>query len=93
MIGVALPHVGSDLGHPLTHGEQEIITAGCTIGAIFGSAILGSLADKLGRRLALFIADVLWVPRQRRVHSKDANTETVSLLGRSSSLRLIRCHR
>ena len=56
---MALPHVGSDLGHPLTHGEQEIITAGCTIGAIFGSAILGGLADKLGRRLALFIADVL----------------------------------
>jgi MFS family permease len=58
VIGVALPHVGSDLGHPLTSGEQEII-AGCTIGAILGSAILGTLADRLGRRLSLFIADVL----------------------------------
>lgn len=61
VIGVALPHVGNDLGHPLTSGEQEIITAGCTIGAIFGSAILGTLADRLGRRLSLFIADVLSV--------------------------------
>lgn len=59
VIGVAIPHVGSDLGHPLTHGEQEIITAGCTIGAIFGASILGTLADRLGRRLALFIADLL----------------------------------
>jgi SP family myo-inositol transporter-like MFS transporter 13 len=36
IIGSALPMVGTDLGHALDAAEQEIITAGYTIGAIFG---------------------------------------------------------
>lgn len=50
--------VGSDLGHVLNHQEQEIITAGTTIGAIFGALILGGLADKLGRKWSMAIADI-----------------------------------
>ncbi|WVW85198.1 hypothetical protein I302_107236 [Kwoniella bestiolae CBS 10118] len=57
IIGSALPMVGTDLGHVLSSSEQEIITAGCTIGAIFGALILGGLADKLGRKWAMALAD------------------------------------
>lgn len=49
--------VGTNLGHTLSDNEQEIITAGCTIGAIFGTLILGNLADKLGRKWTMAIAD------------------------------------
>lgn len=45
----------------MSYSEQEIITAATTIGAIFGGAILGALADRLGRKMCLFIADVAYV--------------------------------
>lgn len=64
IIGSALPLVGDDLGHFLSYSEQEIITAATTIGAIFGGAILGSLADKLGRKWSLCIADI-WYAKSR----------------------------
>ena len=60
-MGSALPLVQDDLGHFLSYSEQEIITAATTIGAIFGGAILGTLADRLGRKPCLFIADVAYV--------------------------------
>lgn len=59
IVGSALPLVGSDLGRKLTSSETEITTAGTTIGAICGAAVLGAYADKLGRKWALLIADVL----------------------------------
>lgn len=58
IVGTALPLVGDDLGHVLSYSETEITTAGTTIGAIFGAAILGTMADKLGRKMSLLIADV-----------------------------------
>ncbi|OCF30844.1 MFS transporter, SP family, solute carrier family 2 (myo-inositol transporter), member 13 [Kwoniella heveanensis CBS 569] len=57
IVGSALPMVGTDLGHELDDNEKEIITAGTTIGALFGALILGSYADKLGRKWAMAIAD------------------------------------
>ena len=51
--------VGDDLGHVLSYSETEITTAGTTIGAIFGAAVLGTMADRLGRKNSLLIADVL----------------------------------
>jgi SP family myo-inositol transporter-like MFS transporter 13 len=42
--------VGTDLGHALSSSEQEIITAGTTIGAIFGALIL--------RRWAMALSDI-----------------------------------
>lgn len=50
--------IGTDLGHALTDPEIEIITAGTTIGAIFGAGILGILADKLGRKWSMVLADI-----------------------------------
>ena len=65
MIGVALPYVGDQLGHVLSYQEQEIATAATTIGAIFGAAILGAMADRWGRKWCLAIADVLYVLQLR----------------------------
>jgi SP family myo-inositol transporter-like MFS transporter 13 len=60
VIGSALPLIGTDLGGEyLTYSEQEIITASLTIGAVLSGAVLGSLADRLGRKWCLFIADAL----------------------------------
>jgi MFS transporter, SP family, solute carrier family 2 (myo-inositol transporter), member 13 len=61
IIGAALPLVGTDLGHKLSIQEQEIITASTTIGAIFGALGLGFLADKIGRKWSMTIADILQV--------------------------------
>ncbi|WVF72568.1 hypothetical protein IAT40_007385 [Kwoniella sp. CBS 6097] len=60
VVGVALPLIGTDLGKVLSSADQEIITAGTTIGAIFGSAILGSFADKWGRKWCITIADIFF---------------------------------
>jgi SP family myo-inositol transporter-like MFS transporter 13 len=57
IVGTALPMVGTDLGHVLSSGELEIITAATTVGAIPGALILGSLSDKLGRKWSMVIAD------------------------------------
>lgn len=59
VVGVALPYVGSDLGHPLSSVEQEVATAATTIGAILGAAVLGAFADKWGRKFCLLISDFL----------------------------------
>ncbi|RSH91581.1 hypothetical protein EHS25_009880 [Saitozyma podzolica] len=58
IVGAALPLVGTDLGHELSSSEQEVITAATTIGAIPGALILGVLADRLGRKWAMAIADI-----------------------------------
>ncbi|WRT69342.1 uncharacterized protein IL334_006326 [Kwoniella shivajii] len=60
VIGSALPLVGTDLGHVISTSEQEIITAGTTIGAIFGAMILGGLADKIGRKWSMALADLFF---------------------------------
>lgn len=64
--------VGTDLGHELSHSEMEIITAGTTIGAIFGSLILGALADRWGRKMTMAVSDLLYVRAKLPVHS-DSN--------------------
>lgn len=59
VVGVALPYVGTDLGHALSSVEQEIATAATTLGAMFGAGILGGFADRWGRKMCLLISDLL----------------------------------
>ncbi|WVQ78653.1 hypothetical protein IAT38_000740 [Cryptococcus sp. DSM 104549] len=59
VVGAALPLVGNELtGKALSSSEQEIITAGTTIGAIFGAGVLGGWGDKIGRKKAILISDI-----------------------------------
>lgn len=60
VVGVALPYVGTDLGHALSYQEQEVATAATTLGAIFGAAILGSFADRWGRKMCLLVSDLFF---------------------------------
>jgi hypothetical protein len=85
-VGSALPLVRDDLGHFLSYSEQEIVTAATTIGAIFGGAILGALADRLGRKPCLFIADVAYVDQAGmvadiQVHCRSRNHRCELLRG------------
>jgi hypothetical protein len=85
-VGSALPLVRDDLGHFLSYSEQEIVTAATTIGAIFGGAILGALADRLGRKPCLFIADVAYVDQagmvaDNQVHRRSSHYRCELLRG------------
>ncbi|KIR68153.1 MFS transporter, SP family, solute carrier family 2 (myo-inositol transporter), member 13 [Cryptococcus bacillisporus CA1873] len=60
VVGIALPYVGTDLGHALSSTQQEIATAATTIGAIVGAAILGYFADRWGRKWCLLISDLFF---------------------------------
>lgn len=61
VVGVALPYVGTEFGgEVLTYAQQEIATAATTIGSIFGAAILGSFADKWGRKPCLLVSDLFF---------------------------------
>ncbi|KEQ81713.1 hypothetical protein M438DRAFT_357666 [Aureobasidium pullulans EXF-150] len=42
-------------------GVQEITTAATTIGSIFGASILGTFADKWGRKPCLLISDLFFI--------------------------------
>ncbi|WWC61260.1 uncharacterized protein I303_103841 [Kwoniella dejecticola CBS 10117] len=57
VVGVALPLVKGDLGKVLSSAEQEIATAGTTIGAIFGSFVIGVTSDRIGRKWSMLISD------------------------------------
>lgn len=61
VVGIALPYVGTTFGgKELTYTQQEIATAGTTIGSIFGAAILGAFADKWGRKPCLLYSDLFF---------------------------------
>lgn len=51
----------TDLGHPLTAGEQELVVSATTIGAIFGSLIAGKASDWMGRKKVIVMASVLFL--------------------------------
>jgi SP family myo-inositol transporter-like MFS transporter 13 len=88
IVGSALPMVGTDLGHALDAQEQEIITAGTTIGAILGALILGVLADRWGRKWCMVIADILYVKaRGAQAHDQASLQEQSLLLPATPSAR------
>lgn len=53
--------IRSDLGHPLSAGEQELIVSATTVGAILGSLFAGRLADWAGRKKVMLAAALFFL--------------------------------
>ncbi|KAK9427518.1 general substrate transporter [Lipomyces doorenjongii] len=61
VISGVLALLGSDLGHELSTGEQELVTSMASAGAFVGVVIAGLLLDKYGRRKAVACGAVIFV--------------------------------
>ena len=61
VISSTLVSIGKDLGHPLTTFDKSLITSCTSLGALIASPIAGLLADKVGRKPIIIIADVLFI--------------------------------
>lgn len=58
-----LVSIGKDLGHPLTTFDKTFITCCTCLGALIASPVAGLLADRIGRKPIIMIADVLFINR------------------------------
>ncbi|KAF9053866.1 general substrate transporter [Hymenopellis radicata] len=62
VISGALVTIGKDLGgSALTNGQKEFITSATTLGALLGGLAAGAMSDWTGRRLVLFISDIIFI--------------------------------
>ncbi len=62
VISSTLVSVGSDLSHrPLGTFDKSLIASSTSLCALLASPIASILADKLGRKTAILVADVLFV--------------------------------
>ncbi|SCV74070.1 BQ2448_6502 [Microbotryum intermedium] len=64
VIGGSLVHkdLARDLGRvPLSNLDKEVLTAATTLGALIASLGAGVLADRAGRKLVIFLADVFFL--------------------------------
>ena len=62
VISSTLVSIGSDLSQkPLTTLDKSLITSSTSLFALIASPVTGVLADKLGRKRIIIIADVLFV--------------------------------
>lgn len=61
VISSTLVSIGNDLGHPLTTLDKSLITSCTSLGALVASPLAALLADRIGRKPIILIADVLFV--------------------------------
>lgn len=61
VISSTLVSIGKDLGHPLTTFDKSLITSCTSLGALIASPVAGLLADRIGRKPIILIADVLFI--------------------------------
>ena len=62
VVSSTLVSIGSDLsGHALSTLDQSLITSCTSFTALVASPIAGFLADKLGRKIVIVTADVLFI--------------------------------
>ena len=62
MISSTLVSIGSDLSdRPLTTLDKSLITSSTSLFALIASPIVGVLADRLGRKRIIIIADFVFV--------------------------------
>ena len=61
VISSTLVSIGKDLGHPLTTLDKSLITSCTSLSALIASPIAGLLADQIGRKSIILIADSLFI--------------------------------
>lgn len=61
VISSTLVSIGFDLSHELTTLDKSLITSCTSLFALIASPIAGILADKLGRKRVILVADVLFI--------------------------------
>ena len=61
VISSTLVSIGPDLSHELTTLDKSLVTSCTSFFALFASPIAGILADKLGRKRVMLVADVLFI--------------------------------
>ncbi len=61
VISSTLVSIGGDLGHPLTTLDKSLITSCTSLSALIASPVAGLLADRVGRKPIIMIADILFI--------------------------------
>ena len=61
VISSTLVSIRNDLGHPLTTLDKSLITSCTSLSALVASPLAALLADKIGRKPIILIADVLFI--------------------------------
>lgn len=61
VISSTLVSIGPDLSRPLTNLDKSLITSCTSLFALIASPLAGILADKLGRKGVIVVADVLFI--------------------------------
>ena len=61
VISSTLVSIGADLSRPLTTLDKSLITSCTSLFALFASPVTGVLADRIGRKRVIVVADVLFV--------------------------------
>ncbi len=61
VISSTLVSIGNDLGYPLTTFDKSLITSCTSLAALIASPVAGLLADRIGRKPIILIADALFI--------------------------------
>ena len=61
VISSTLVSIGEDLGHPLTTLDKSLITSCTSLSALIAGPLAALLADRIGRKPIILIADVLFI--------------------------------
>lgn len=61
VISSTLVSIGEDLGHPLTTLDKSLITSCTSLSALIASPLAALLADRIGRKPIVLIADVCFI--------------------------------
>lgn len=60
VISSTLVSIGTDFSHPLSTLDKSLITSSTSLFALIASPLAGILADRLGRRYVVLVADLLF---------------------------------